>query len=64
MKKLFIGILLGSLGFTACNKLDQLPQSTASKDAVFSTENGLKLYTNSFYGMSFLPKNSIREDAL
>ncbi len=64
MKKLFIGILLGSLSFTACNKLDQLPQSTASKDAVFSTENGLKLYTNSFYGMGFLPRNSIREDAM
>ncbi len=64
MKKLYIGILLGSLGFTACNKLDQLPQSTASKDAVFSTENGLKLYTNSFYGMGFLPRNSIREDAM
>jgi hypothetical protein len=64
MKKLCIGILLGSLGFTACNKLDQLPQSTASKDAVFSTENGLKLYTNSFYGMDFLPKNSIRLDEL
>ena len=31
MKKLFIAILLGSVGFTACNKLDQLPQSTASK---------------------------------
>jgi hypothetical protein len=64
MKKIYIGILLGSLGFTACNKLDQVPQSTASKDAVFSTENGLKLYTNSFYGMDFLPKNSIRLDEL
>jgi len=64
MRKLFIGILLGSLGFTACNKLDQLPQSTASRNAVFGTENGLKLYTNSFYGMDFLPRNSIREDAM
>src|SRR4051812_32346986 len=64
MKKLYIAILLGSLGFTACDKLDQVPQSTASKDAVFSTENGLKLYTNSFYGMDFLPKNSISLDAM
>jgi len=64
MKKLCIGILLGSLVFTACEKLDQLPQSTASRNAVFSTENGLKLYTNSFYGMGFLPRNSIREDAM
>ncbi len=64
MKKLFIGILLGSLGFTACNKLDQRPQSTASKEAVFGSENGLKLYTNSFYGMGFLPKNSISQDVM
>lgn len=64
MKKLYIGILLGSLGFTACNKLDQLPQSTASRNAVFGTENGLKLYTNSFYGMDFLPKNSTSQDAM
>ncbi len=64
MKKLFISILLGSVVFTACKKLDQLPQSTASKEAVFSSENGLKLYTNSFYGMDFLPKNSIRLDEL
>ena len=43
MKKIFIGILLGSLVFTACDKLDQLPQSTASRNAVFGTENGLEI---------------------
>jgi hypothetical protein len=64
MKKLFIGILLVSLGFTACKKLEQFPQSTASKEAVFGSETGLKLYTNSFYGMGFLPRNSIRLDEL
>lgn len=64
MKKLYIGFLLGSLIFTGCNKLDQVPQSTASRNAVFGTENGLKLYTNSFYGMDFLPKNSTSQDAM
>jgi hypothetical protein len=64
MKKFYIGILLGSLCFAACDKLDQVPQSTASKKAVFGTENGLKLYTNSFYGMGFLPKNSTSQDAM
>ncbi|MEO6915979.1 MAG: RagB/SusD family nutrient uptake outer membrane protein, partial [Chitinophagaceae bacterium] len=64
MKKLYTGILLVSLGFTACNKLDQVPQSSASREAVFGSENGLKLYTNSFYGMGFLPKNSTSEDAM
>ncbi|MDB5250080.1 MAG: RagB/SusD family nutrient uptake outer membrane protein, partial [Segetibacter sp.] len=64
MKKLFIGILLGSLSFTACEKLEQLPRSTASRDAVFSSENGLKLYTNSFYGMEFLPRTTTSQDAM
>jgi hypothetical protein len=64
MKKLYIGILLLSVGFTACNKLEQLPRSTASREAVFGSENGLKLYTNSFYGMDFLPRNSISLDAM
>ena len=64
MKQLYVGILLGTLGFTACNKLDQLPQSTATRSAVFGTENGLKLYTNSFYGMEFLPRNSTTQDAM
>ncbi|WP_316734959.1 RagB/SusD family nutrient uptake outer membrane protein [Pedobacter aquatilis] len=64
MKKHYILILLGCLGFAACKKLDQQPQSTASKQAIFGTENGLKLYTNSFYGMDFLPKNSTSQDAM
>lgn len=64
MKKLYIGICLASMGFAACDKLDQVPQSTATRQAVFGTENGLKLYTNSFYGMGFLPKNSTSQDAM
>src|SRR5688500_8870693 len=64
MKTLFIGILLAGFAFTSCTKLEQLPQSTASKDAVFGTESGLKLYTNSFYGMDLMPRNSIRLDAM
>ncbi|MHA4847337.1 RagB/SusD family nutrient uptake outer membrane protein [Flavitalea antarctica] len=64
MKTLYIGIVLAGFAFTSCTKLEQLPQSTASKDAVFGTENGLKLYTNSFYGMDVMPRNSIRLDAM
>jgi len=38
------------LPFAACKKvLDQAPRATATKDAVFSNESGLALYTNSFY---------------
>lgn len=64
MKKHYILILLGCLSFAACKKLDQQPQSTPSKEVVFGTESGLKLYTNNFYGMDFLPKNSTSQDAM
>ncbi len=64
MKKHYIWILLACLGITACKKLDQEPQATASKKAIFGNESGLKLYTNSFYGMGFLPKNSTSQDAM
>jgi hypothetical protein len=63
MKKHYILILLGCLSFAACKKLDQQPQSTPSKQVVFGTESGLKLYTNNFYVMDFLPKNSTAQDA-
>ena len=64
MKKQIILILLSFLSIVACKKLDQEPESTASKKAVFGSENGLKLYTNSFYNMGFLPRNSISLDAM
>jgi hypothetical protein len=64
MKKQIILILLSCLSIVACKKLDQEPESTASKKAVFGSENGLKLYTNSFYNMGFLPRNSISLDAM
>jgi hypothetical protein len=64
MKKHYILFLLGCLFFAACKKLNQLPESSPTKQAVFGTENGLKLYTNSFYGMDFLPKNSTSQDAM
>jgi hypothetical protein len=64
MKTHYMLLLLAVLGFSACKKLDQQPQSTATKSAVFGTENGLKLYTNSFYSFDFLPKNSTSQDAM
>ena len=64
MRKYYIWILLSCLGFTACKNLDQEPESTATKSAVFGNESGLKLYTNSFYNMGFLPRNSTSLDAM
>ncbi|MDT3405355.1 RagB/SusD family nutrient uptake outer membrane protein [Mucilaginibacter terrae] len=59
-----IMILLGCITFAACQKLDQQPQSTPSKEIVFGTESGLKIATNAFYGLDFLPKNSTSQDAM
>ncbi|MFT3933952.1 MAG: RagB/SusD family nutrient uptake outer membrane protein [Chitinophagaceae bacterium] len=44
--------LAGLLAITACSKnLEQTPQATASRDAVFSSSDGLQLYANSFYNI-------------
>jgi hypothetical protein len=55
MKKYFWLIILIALS-TGCDKLEQTPQSSASKEAVFGTEEGLALYANSFYAI--LPSSS------
>lgn len=62
MKLNYLWFLALILSITACEKLDQEPQSTTSKPAVFGSENGLQLYTNSFY--SILPGNSTSLDAM
>lgn len=51
MRKQYLWLLLIPTLFLKCKKLEQLPQSTASKDAVFSSEKGLDLYANSFYSL-------------
>lgn len=48
MKHLYLWLLLIITVFS-CKKLEQLPQSTTSREAVFSSEKGLELYANSFY---------------
>lgn len=53
MIKQYLWIFLLAALFVQCKKLEQLPQSTASKQAVFGSEKGLELYANSFY--SILP---------
>jgi hypothetical protein len=49
MKQQLLWVLLAGGLMTGCKKLDQLPQSTASKEAVFGSEKGLELYAYSFY---------------
>lgn len=52
MKKYIVLLIMLIVVLVSCD-IEQLPESTASKSAVFGSENGLKLYTNSFY--SILP---------
>ena len=49
MKQQYLWLFLIAAFIMSCSKLEQLPQSTASKDAVFGSEKGLELYANSFY---------------
>ncbi|QDH80975.1 RagB/SusD family nutrient uptake outer membrane protein [Echinicola soli] len=49
IKKLFGSIALASVVAAGCAELDQYPEATTSKSAVFNSENGLNLYANSFY---------------
>jgi starch-binding outer membrane protein, SusD/RagB family len=56
MKRQYIGLLLiaALVIVSGCEKaLDQIPQDTASRNAVFGSEKGLELYSYSFY--DFLP---------
>lgn len=51
-KKQWAAVLIGAATLAGCTKaLDQVPQSSATQDAVFSSEAGLKLYTTSFYNI-------------
>lgn len=48
MKKLYWLFFILTAFIAGC-ELEQLPQATASKEAVFGSEKGLELYSNSFY---------------
>jgi starch-binding outer membrane protein, SusD/RagB family len=61
MKKKYLWIALIGLMFFQC-ELEQEPQATSPKSAVFGSENGLQLYAFSFY--SILPQGSTRQDAM
>ena len=60
MKTQYVWLILFSALFASCEKLDQAPKASATKEAVFSSENGLELYSTSFYNI--LPSaNSIHQ---
>lgn len=49
MKTYSVWILPALLCLAGCTELDQVPESTGSKNAVFGSEKGLELYAVSFY---------------
>lgn len=61
MKKQYLWLLLLSFLMAGC-ELEQEPESTTPKSAVFGSESGLQLYAYSFYSM--LPQGSTRLDAM
>lgn len=62
MKQLFFCIVCSVIVFSACKKLDQEPQATASAQAVFGSEKGLQLYTASFYNGLPAANDVVRAD--
>jgi hypothetical protein len=58
-----ISILLACAAVSGCD-LEQNPVATSSKEAVFGTETGLELYSNSFYNWLPSADNITRADAM
>ncbi|MBT1707119.1 RagB/SusD family nutrient uptake outer membrane protein [Fulvivirgaceae bacterium PWU5] len=71
MKKQYWSIVLLSVLLGACD-LEQTPEATTTRDAVFNSEKGLEVYSNSFYvpltnpDYSILPtaNNQVRGDEM
>jgi hypothetical protein len=64
MKKQYLLFFIIAIVFVHCKKLEQLPQSTASREAVFGSEKGLELYANSFYRILPSANNVHTADAM
>lgn len=64
MKKFLFCLIPVVIGFAGCKKLDQTPEDTATREAVFSNEKGLELYTNSFYDILPTPSEAHKGDAM
>ena len=58
-----IVLLAGALA-SGCDQLEQNPVATSSKDAVFGSESGLALYTNSFYNWMPDANNLIQSESM
>lgn len=63
MKRLVYSILAVCLLFSSCS-LDEFPQASVDKDAIFSSEKGLATYSYSFYNMLPSVDNGFRQDEM
>jgi hypothetical protein len=63
MKNIFWSLILIIALCVSC-ELEQLPQATVSKEAVFGSEKGLELYANSFYNLLPSANDILREDGM
>jgi len=64
MKKIFLVLGLAILAAGSCKKIELDPQATASQSAVFGSEKGLQLYSNSFYNNLPSASDVVRLDAM
>jgi hypothetical protein len=63
MKNRYLWFILLSFVVVSC-ELEQLPEATTSREAVFSSASGLSLYSNSFYTMFPDGNGSTTQDAM
>jgi hypothetical protein len=64
MKKIFLVLGLAIIAASSCKKVELDPQATASQSAVFGSEKGLQLYSNSFYNNLPAASDVVRLDAM
>ncbi|MCK9343297.1 MAG: RagB/SusD family nutrient uptake outer membrane protein, partial [Massilibacteroides sp.] len=63
MKK-YIYIIFATVAMLSSCSMDEVPQAQISKDVTFSSENGLKMYSYSFYNMLPSITDAYRKDAM
>ena len=61
---LTVSLLLAGALAAGCDSLEQNPVATSSKSAVFGSENGLALYTNSFYDWMANANNLLQSESM
>src|ERR1700742_2629558 len=64
MKQIILYITVLTIVVSSCKKLDQEPESTATKKAVFGSEKGLQLYSASFYNALPAANDVVRADQM